>query len=209
VVAVLVLVRALEMDEVRDVARSSMFKSLPPLIDRYMPDAEGGRSPLADRLPFVDWPNEVRLADAEKALGAAEIVFVELYKVAEGTGRNVGVVGLETELESEAEVRCAVSPPEVWTVIFLGLVVLRAKAAAPAVEFCDLYRTRAEGLGERRRDLARAALSFCGDGESSMINTHPLWSPIPEFRLLADSEGGFEARVIARSISSDPARLFV
>jgi hypothetical protein len=56
----------------------------------------------------------------------------------------------------------------------LGRIVLRATAAASALEFCDLYRTRAEGLGERRRDLARVALSFFGDGESSMMRTQLL-----------------------------------
>jgi hypothetical protein len=150
---------------------------------------------------FAGAPSEDRFT-WENALGAAWRVFIPL-----GTGRNVGVVGRETgvpidvdvavDADSRLVVRPALPPMFVVAEIALRVSPLRADA--------DCKRGRAVGLIERR-EARSFALSFTGDGESSMMSTQPLESATDELRLCSES-GGRASRAVGRSTSSDTVRV--
>jgi hypothetical protein len=157
-------------------------------MDRYMPVAEGGRRPLGESRPPAEVLNEERFTDAENALGAADTrEGTGAYRPLDGTGRNVGVVGREVGVGIELSVEEV--PALVLRSVdtdrldgarddrprFRAEIAVRAIPPPVVEEGCGLKGTR-DGLGERRRERASLifSLSFTGDGESSMISTHPL-----------------------------------
>src|SRR5260221_10815991 len=103
---------------------------------------------------------------------------VEACRLPDGTGKNVGVWGLETEEDDTP------FPPE-----SLGFgsrnPVLAAKVFAPelrypvlrdgdAVRMIEELGRNKDELDNLRLSLALFSLSFCGEGGSSMIKTQPV-----------------------------------
>jgi hypothetical protein len=110
-------------------------------------------------------------------------------RLLDGTGKNVGVWG--RELDDVAEL----PPPESLDWGRRNPVLTASEFMGPVLNEGDGPRftetvgrkaVGAEGLDSRRVSFRRfASLSFCGDGESSMMRTHPEESPPSLFVLLS------------------------
>jgi len=112
------------------------------------------------------------------------------YRLLEGTGKYVGVAGRETGVGIELVVVVLRLPADsrdcgrrmpVFTVLWLRLFDLPDPKAGVGIDVETPGRNAvgAEGLESLRLSLS---LSFGGDGESSIIRTHPEDSP-PELPL--------------------------
>jgi hypothetical protein len=109
-----------------------------------------------------------------------------VYRLLEGTGNNVGVCGREVIMDADE-----VPPPEILD-CGLRKPVLRAnELTGPVLSEGDIARLAEEAEGRKavgavgidnlRFSLMRfVSLSFWGEGESSMMRTHPEESP-PSF----------------------------
>jgi hypothetical protein len=117
------------------------------------------------------------------------------YKLLEGTGRYVGVAGRETGVGIELVVVVLRLPADsldcgrrmpVFIVLWLRLLGFPGPKAGAGidVETPERYAVGAEGLESLRLSLS---LSFGGEGESSIIRTHPEDSPPALFFFLLGS----------------------
>lgn len=112
----------------------------------------------------------------------------EACRLLDGTGKNVGVWG--RELDDVAEL----PPPEILDWGRRNPVLTASEFMGPVLNEGDGTRFTVETVGrkavgpgglESRRFSFRRFASFCGDGESSMMRTHPDESPISLFVFLS------------------------
>jgi hypothetical protein len=105
-----------------------------------------------------------------------------VYRLLEGTGNNVGVCGREVMEADE------VPPPEILDCGLRKPVLIANGLTGPVLSEGDIARLAEEAEGRKdvgavgidnlRFSLMRlVSLSFWGEGESSMIRTHPEDSP--------------------------------
>jgi len=115
-----------------------------------------------------------------------------VYRLLEGTGSNVGVCGREVMEADE------VPPPEILDCGLRKPVLIAKGLTGPVLSEGDIARLAEEAEGRKdvgavgidnlRFSLMRfVSLSFWGEGESSMIRTHPEDSP-PSLFLACVSE---------------------
>lgn len=152
---------------------------LPPSDDRFGRNALGAVERFRAPFPLLDTPE---------------------YKPAEGMGRNVGVDGREdgVGIDMVDAVVLALALLSVFTVSradvdcerFMPLAesfpgrtfVLCPSELSPAFNVDEEVigrkdAARSDGLSERRISRPAFSLTFAGEGESSMMSTHPLVSP--------------------------------
>ena len=106
----------------------------------------------------------------------------EEYRLLDGSGKNVGVWGRElddvAELPPPESLDCGRRNPVLTASELMGPVLNDGDGARFPVVAVGRKAVGAGGLEIRRFSLKRfASLSFCGEGESSMMRTHPDESP--------------------------------